>query len=142
MAEKILLLNRQKKIHLEKKYLENGISVIERYIPRSLKKINVVLVSDGLIKKLNKKFLNKNDVTDVLSFDLGSKGEIIISVETAKKQALDVFHSVELEILYLIIHGILHLSGFNDIKPVDYMRMKKQQDKIFSKIIKDLNAEQ
>jgi len=142
MAEKILLLNRQKKTHLEKKYLENGISIIERCISGNLKKINVVLVSDGLIKKLNKKFLNKNDVTDVLSFNLGSKGEIIISVETAKKQALDVFHSVELEILYLIIHGILHLSGFNDIKPVDYMRMKKQQDKIFSKIIKGLDAEQ
>ncbi len=141
MTEKILLLNHQRKIRLKQECLERGITFIEKHIPENLRKINVVLVSDRMIRNLNKKFLNKNNPTDVLTFNLGSKAEIIISVETAKRQALDTFHSTECEILYLIIHGILHLSGFNDSRYSDYSKMKKQQDRIFSITMRMLGAE-
>ncbi len=140
VKKKILLLNRQKKIHLEKQYLENGIGFIEGYISKKFRSVNVILVGNRVIKSLNKQFLNKNSITDVLSFNLGSRAEVVISVDTANDQATDASHTLEMEILYLIIHGVLHLSGFDDAKPDDYITMKKQQDKIFSTIVRHLNA--
>ncbi len=88
---------------------------------------------------MNKLFLNKNQPTDVLTFNLGSTAEIIISVETAKRQALQESHSVEQEILYLIIHGILHISGYDDSKPASYDKMKRKQDEIFFAVLRDFD---
>lgn len=139
MSEKILLLNHQRKIRLEHNYLKRGVALVEKYVPKKLREVSVVLVSDRIIKKLNKNFLNKNSPTDVLSFKLGSKGEIIISVDTAKRQAFNASHRIELEILYLIIHGILHLSGFSDARSA-YVKMRKHQNRIFSKVVRVLNG--
>jgi len=122
------------------KYLEDAFDLLEKKIPQSLKKICITLVSDRTIASINKKFLNKNYPTDVISFKLGFFGDVIISAETAKRQSFEVSHSVEKEILYLSIHGILHLLGFNDNSQCNYDKMKKKQDSIFKEIAGVLDA--
>ncbi|MCM8822275.1 MAG: rRNA maturation RNase YbeY [Candidatus Omnitrophica bacterium] len=110
-------------------------------MPDSTKKVNVVLAEDKEIIRLNKQFLQKNVSTDVLTFRTGSTVEIVISIETARRQATDENHSLEDEILYLIVHGLLHISGYNDNNPDNYGKMKKQQDKLFFEISRCINAE-
>lgn len=82
------------------------------------KTISLAFVSSAEIKKLNKIYLRKNEVTDVLSFagEKESLGEIVISLPQAKKQAKRARHSLEKEIRILTIHGLLHLLGFDYTK--------------------------
>ena len=93
----------------------------ERLIKKVLKKekakgrINLVLMSDREIKKLNRKFRKKDKATDVLAFPMreeGILGDIAISVETAKRNAKCFGISYKQELKRLVVHGVLHLLGY------------------------------
>jgi len=94
--------------------------------------INVVLVDDEYLKEVNKKFLNHDHRTDVISFDVGEDGiidgEIYVSVDRAIVQARRYNVSLEKEITRLIIHGILHLSGWDDASRSQKLRMRKREN--------------
>jgi probable rRNA maturation factor len=100
--------------------------------------LGVVLVDSGRMKDLNKKYRKKDKVTDVLTFDyghqFGGQGEIIICLPQAKKQAQKLGHSLEKELAILLIHGILHLAGYNDETKKDFNKMKIKQEGIWQKI--------
>ena len=80
--------------------------------------INVIYVDDKKIKIINENYLNHNYSTDVISFNLTEKkeliGEIYISLETAEKQAKEYNVSLTNEIKRLAIHGALHIAGYDD----------------------------
>jgi len=90
---------------------------------RKLKEISVALVGDKEIKKLNKNYRKINRVTDVLSFE--DINEIVICYPQAKRQAKEKKHSVKKEIEILLIHGLLHLAGYDHIKDKDAEVMEK-----------------
>jgi len=99
--------------------------------------IDVVLVSNKKITEINKQFLHKNTPTDILSFKLSSQtGELIISAEMAAENAKRYDISTEYEVLYLIIHGYLHLKNYTDYTDKDREKMFKIQNRIFDRIIK------
>jgi probable rRNA maturation factor len=82
--------------------------------------LSIALVSDPQIKRLNKLYRNKDKPTDVLSFPIGEKvedwlilGDIVISVDTAKRQAKELGHSLEEELKRLLVHGLVHLLGYD-----------------------------
>jgi probable rRNA maturation factor len=82
--------------------------------------LSIALVSDAQIKRLNKLYRNKDKPTDVLSFPIGEKvedwlilGDIVISVDTAKRQAQRLGHSLEEELKRLLVHGLVHLLGYD-----------------------------
>jgi len=79
--------------------------------------VTVLLTTDAAIKKLNRRFRSKNSATDVLSFPAsglgGIAGDLAISVTTAVGQAAEQGHSLATEIKVLILHGLLHLAGFD-----------------------------
>ncbi|MEI6789814.1 MAG: rRNA maturation RNase YbeY [Myxococcaceae bacterium] len=78
--------------------------------------VSVLFVADKEIKALNKKWRGKNKPTDVLSFPAeieGILGDIVISVETAARQALEWGHDFSEEIWVLLIHGLMHLMGYD-----------------------------
>lgn len=81
--------------------------------------VNVQLTTDAVIRKLNRQFRGKNKTTDVLSFPaegIGAEelaGDLAISVETARKQAIAQGHPLSTEIKVLILHGLLHLAGYD-----------------------------
>lgn len=90
--------------------------------------INVVFVNDPYIHALNKAYRDKDKPTDVLSFNYQGEdsellGEVYISVDTAKRQAVAHEHSFEDELIKLIVHGILHVHGFDHEKDEDYKQM-------------------
>jgi len=81
--------------------------------------VTVLLTSDAAIRKLNRNFRGKDKATDVLSFPaegIGAEkiaGDLAISVPTARKQAAKQGHSLSTEIKILILHGLLHLAGYD-----------------------------
>lgn len=79
--------------------------------------VTIAFVSDRSIRKLNQQFRNIDKATDVLSFPAGDDetnlGDIAISVETAAAQAKDNGLTFDNEIAQLILHGLLHLSGYD-----------------------------
>lgn len=101
--------------------------------------VEIFFVGDAEIKKLNRKFRNKNKPTDVLSFPLqGAKawpgegeelGDIVISVPTARKDAKKYGWKYPDEIKLLLVHGILHLLGFDHLKEKERPRMFRAQNK-------------
>jgi probable rRNA maturation factor len=89
--------------------------------------IAVILLSDARMSKLHREYLNEDGPTDVITFD---HGEIFISVETARRNARRFGHSLDREIQLYIIHGLLHLNGYDDRTPAQAERMKRAQEKI------------
>jgi probable rRNA maturation factor len=93
---------------------------------------SLVIVGDARMRSLNKKYRQKDKTTDVLTFDYG---EIFICLPQAKRQAKKSKHSLKEELATLLIHGILHLAGYNDEETEDRENMMKMQEKIVKKIV-------
>ena len=117
------LINNQRKIKLDwrvfQKFAESAISRIPE---TENKTATIAFVSDRKMRALNKEFRGKNKTTDVLSFPFEADefdveqnylGDIIISLEQAQKQAAENHLDLELEVKQLILHGILHLCGYD-----------------------------
>jgi probable rRNA maturation factor len=94
---------------------------------RKLHAIFVWLISDRRISRLHRQFLGESGPTDVMTFH---DGEIFISVETARRYAREFRNSLMNEIKLDIVHGLLHLHGFDDRTPAGARRMKNTQEKI------------
>jgi probable rRNA maturation factor len=98
---------------------------------RKLHEIFVWLISDRRISRLHLRFLGERGPTDVITF---REGEIFISVETARRNAREFGNSLISEIKLDIVHGLLHLHGFDDSTPADLRRMKDTQEKILRRM--------
>ena len=110
--------------------------------PSPQKKLTLAFISSKEIKKLNKQFLNQNDVTDVLSFspvEKNSLGELALCMKKIKSQAKKHKNNLKEETAYLILHGLLHLLGFHHEKGGATARQMYQiQDDIFNQWRKNL----
>jgi probable rRNA maturation factor len=82
--------------------------------------ISLAFVDNATIHQLNKRYLNHDEPTDVLSFPLSEAnarklaGELVIGVEVAQTEAAQRGHDVEAELSLYVIHGLLHLCGYDD----------------------------
>ena len=95
------------------------ISTFARRVLRAVnlepRELSIAFVDDEAMRGLNRKFRRKNKTTDVLTFpgDGPLLGEIVISIDQARRQAADEKHSLATEVRYLILHGILHAMGYD-----------------------------
>jgi probable rRNA maturation factor len=94
-----------------------------------LRQVFAWLISDRRMASLHRKFLHQTGPTDVLTFQ---HGEIFISVETARRHARMFGKSLVRELQLYIVHGLLHLHGFDDQTQFGARRMEKMQGKILS----------
>jgi len=93
-------------------------------------KVNVIFVNDAKIKDLNKRFHHRDTYTDVLAFDLGADKDIVISVDTARKNSRLFKTSVQYELDLYVIHGILHFLGHNDKTEKQRRAMQNRAERI------------
>jgi probable rRNA maturation factor len=103
---------------------------LQRRKRTDLRKVNVIsvwLISDWRISRLHLQFFGENSATDVITFH---DGEIFVSVETARRNAREFGNSLMSEIKLCIVHGLLHLHGFDDRQTADLRRMKNTQEKV------------
>lgn len=104
---------------------------------KKVEKINleITVVSNKIIKKINFEFLNKNSQTDVICFNYGKyEGEIIISVDEVIKQCKVYNMAPQKEFLFVLVHGLLHFYGMSDYTEKDKVVMLNRGKKILNKI--------
>jgi probable rRNA maturation factor len=133
------IVNRQRKIKINpnawQEFAEKAIDAIDEAKGKTL---TIAFVSDTKMRELNRQFRGKDSTTDVLSFpyksdefDFGETqnalGDVVISLEQARRQAAENNLTLELEISQLILHGILHLCGYDhetDTGQMDQLEIK------------------
>lgn len=113
--------------------------------------INIILTNPENIRNTNKKYRNIDKETDVLSFPMFEKeeieelknnessiievlGDIMISIDRVKQQALEYGHSFERELAYMLVHGFYHLMGYDHIEEDDKLKMRKKEENILNKL--------
>jgi probable rRNA maturation factor len=89
--------------------------------------ISVLLVGNRRMSALHRQFLGQSGATDVLTFQ---HGEIFINVEIAREQAQRFGSSLEREMRLYLVHGLLHLHGFDDRTPTEAKKMRQVQSKV------------
>ena len=110
--------------------------------------VSVTLTNNAYIHQLNKQYRKIDRPTDVLSFALNEGeepevvdgpainmlGDIIISVERAVEQAAEYGHSVEREMAFLTVHGMLHLLGYDHMEEADRSEMRQEEEYVMGKL--------
>jgi probable rRNA maturation factor len=101
--------------------------------------ISIAIVDDKRTIEVHSQFLNKQNTTDVISFDLSDEDddcksfELVINADVAKRQSDARGHSTEAELALYITHGMLHNLGFDDIDEAQAEKMHKTEDRILQK---------
>lgn len=136
---KIVVKNLQKKIPIKPKRV---IKIVNKVLSLEGRKksgeITLYFVNDRKIKQLNAKYLGRNSSTDVIAFNIPGPhpafdilADIVISTDRAIKNA-KTYHSRPLFELYLyVIHGVLHILGYDDRKKKDRLIMRKKERQIY-----------
>ena len=97
-----------------------------------IEEINYVFCDDDYLHKLNVEFLNHDTLTDVISFDYSVgkiiQGDIFISVERVRENALEFNTTFENELMRVMIHGVLHYCGYKDKSESDELTMRAKED--------------
>ena len=144
---KVLVSDSQKKINIKIKDIRDIATQMLLSVYAKSSELSITIVTDKQIKELNLRYRGKNYPTDVLAFpqDIGNLptpfvkggiykvvvlGDIVISAETALKQALQNEQDFMGEMKLLLSHGILHLLGYDHIKEKDNKIMRRMEKKL------------
>jgi probable rRNA maturation factor len=113
------------------------INLVAKKEKRTIKEINYIFCSDEYLLQLNQGFLHHKTLTDIITFDNSEgkkalEGEIYISIERVKENALKFKTDFEDELHRVMIHGVLHLIGYKDKKPSEKALMRKKEEACLS----------
>lgn len=127
------------KLH-DKKIFKNWIQkVIEKENAR-LGTLNIIFTSNSFLLKINQKYLNHSYFTDVITFNDNNEsiisGDIFVSIDQVKLNSKDLDIDFKDELSRVIIHGVLHLLGYNDKTDLEKQEMRKVED-LSIKILKE-----
>jgi rRNA maturation RNase YbeY len=108
-----------------------------------IKTLQYVFCSDAFLLDINKRFLNHNFYTDIISFDLSEQkgsliGDVYISIDRVKENAKTEGNLYTHELLRVIFHGALHFCGYKDKKPADQKTMRSMEDKWLKAYLKTI----
>ncbi len=106
---------------------------------RTLGMLTYVFCNDKYLLRINQQYLGHDEYTDIISFDLSEKngpliGEIYISIPRVRYNAAELEEPIHRELTRVILHGALHLCGYNDKNPVQRKVMKRKEDEYLSKL--------
>jgi probable rRNA maturation factor len=137
---KIEITDLQDHVRLDRKQILQIIRRVIKEEGRSAKSLSIVLTDNRHMRDLNREYLGHDSLTDVISFPLedldwptgqasgGINGEIIASAELAFQQAQSTNTDPRAELMLYLVHGLLHLMGYDDRKPDQARRMHARED--------------
>ena len=133
-----LIVHQEMKHSFIKKEIHSLVGALCKELKFEIESIELNFVDQETILGINKEFLSHDFTTDIITFNYSDKsnnleGEIYISVDDALANSKKYKVSLENEITRLVIHGILHLLGYDDISVEDKKIMKKKEDFLVSK---------
>jgi probable rRNA maturation factor len=144
----IVIANRQRTRRLDRKSIKQLAAVVFNHLGVQQAELGLHFVSSKEMARVHERFMNVAGSTDVITFDHGSKpptlihGELFISVEDAIAQAREFKTTWQSEVARYVIHGILHLLGFDDLASAAHTKMKREENRLVKKFEKqfDLRA--
>lgn len=122
---------------IDEKYLEKVAEAAFSFLPETEGEIELSFIDEEKMQNLNFQYREKDYVTDVLSFTISSSpliGQLFICYNVAVGQASESGVPVEKEIALLLVHGILHIFGFDHESEEDFAVMKAKEDEIIDTI--------
>lgn len=126
------------------KEIKNWIVQVIRSEEKEPGDLSFIFVNDKYIRKINKEFLAHDYYTDVIAFDYGEgkiiKGEIYIGIETIRRNTKIYRSTLKNEILRVMIHGVLHLIGYNDTNEIEKKEIRRKEDEYIKKFSKGKNG--
>jgi probable rRNA maturation factor len=124
---------------IDLKKLENAVKFFLKKYKIQKHFVSIAFISDEEIKKINQTYRGKNKATDILSFQGSGDflGEIIISPKQIKNQAEEIGKKWQEELLFVLLHGLLHLIGYED----DSEEKRQEMIKMGNKLINEINKE-
>jgi probable rRNA maturation factor len=145
----ISIENRQKKFKIDRRRLRRSLKRLMRELRCEESELNLLLVDDDQIREFNRTYLKRNHSTNVISFSMREGefsdinpqllGDIILSVETAYRDATAVGIDFMDELEFLVIHGLLHLLGYEheNTTAKESRQMKIRERELFSLLRQD-----
>ncbi|MEA3328180.1 MAG: rRNA maturation RNase YbeY [Candidatus Omnitrophota bacterium] len=142
----ITIRNLQSKVRVNIKDLKEIVARALKIEGKDQAEVSILLVDNATIKDLNRRYKGLNRATDVLAFSqqegesgflkINSNllGDVVVSINKALTQSRKYKQSFKKELYLYIIHGCLHLLGYDDINPLSRKRMEKKQKEILRKI--------
>lgn len=147
MSKVLLIRNRQRLIRLNTRLLRTiAEAVLEKFLATSHFELAVHIVRASEMARLNETFLQHEGSTDVITFDNSElemsssaekqslHGEIFICIDDTFSQARQFRTSVSSELARYVIHGFLHLKGFDDTTPVVRRKMKREENRLLTRV--------
>ncbi|TPN87844.1 rRNA maturation RNase YbeY [Aquimarina algicola] len=117
---------------IEESNISKWIQLVSDSENKKIGEINFIFCDDEYLLKINQDYLDHDTYTDIISFDntIGSElnGDIFISIERVKENAVDFSVSFEEELRRVIIHGVLHFCGYKDKSEEESVLMRKKED--------------
>lgn len=114
-------------------------SVAEKFLKyyKIKKNLSIAFVGDTVIRRLNKNYRGKDKITDILSFDGEAQdlGEIIIDYAQIKRQSRKYSKSIQDELIFILVHGLLHLIGYDDQTEKDRKIIIKKGEDFIKKFL-------
>ena len=112
--------------------LQGWMKEIAKKHKKKIGSINFVVCSDDYLLKINQDFLNHDYYTDIITFDYSEEsvlnGEIYISADRVRENAIENKQKIKVEMLRVMAHGILHMIGFQDKKKIHAIEMRQNED--------------
>lgn len=105
-----------------------------QFVARPTMAVSLLITDDREIAALHAQFLGDATPTDVISFELDSAAELVVSRETARRCAREHGHTIRAELALYIVHGILHTTGFDDRTPRDRARMRAAEHAVMQRL--------
>ena len=123
---------------IEKRKIHSLVNSLSKSLNFKIQSLEINFIGQKEILEINKAHLNHNYFTDIITFNYSGDnklldGEILISVDDAIENAKNYKVSLKEEICRLVIHGILHLLGYNDISTSEKRKMKLMENKLLNK---------
>jgi probable rRNA maturation factor len=143
MRSRVKVWNLHRSFRLNEKLIAKlAAKVLKTVKKENAAELEIVFMNDAAIKKLNRKYKGENAPTDVLSFGLDRRefgkraflGEIFISLDTARRNSKVFGTGLCDEAVLYVIHGILHLAGYDDRTAAQRTRMSKKQEGILRRL--------
>jgi len=145
----VYVRNAQRKCKINTRGLKKQLLIILDTLGCLDKELSVLFAGDARIRKLNARYRNIDRPTDVLSFPQNGGngpaspllGDVVVSVETARRQAREHNLSLDQELVLLLIHGILHLLGYDhETSRAEAGRMQRKTRELFQTIFPEGNV--
>lgn len=146
----VLVNNLQDSVPVDEKLLQRVTEAVETVLAQTgtpeMAEVSIVFVDDAYITRLNQQYRHLDGATDVLSFAQMEGepmpreeqelllGDVVISLETAGRQAEEYGHSFNQEVSYLVVHGVLHLLGYDHQSEPDRQQMRDVEKKVLARV--------